>query len=54
MFLKGNVTNGIATAHTGQASSMLKTFALANALLIIPSDKDCVKEGETITYIAID
>ena len=54
VFLKGTIMNGVATPHKGQASSMLKTFAIANALLIIPSDKEYIKKGEEITYIALE
>lgn len=53
LFLKGIVNNGQATALTGQASSMLKSFAIANSLLIVPEDKSIIKNGEVITYIKL-
>lgn len=53
LFLKGKVTDGKATLLTGQASSMLKSFAVANALLVIPEDVALIKQGEELTYIQI-
>ena len=51
LFLKGIVTDQKATLLTGQASSMLKSFAVCNALLLIPHDKEVIREGETLQYI---
>ncbi len=53
LFLKGIVKNDKATSLTGQASSMLKSFAVCNALLEIPEDIDIIKKGEEITYIKL-
>ena len=53
LFLKGNVEESQATLLTGQASSMLKSFAVSNALLIVPENKAIIKKGEELTYIAL-
>lgn len=53
LFLKGMVTDGVATLLTGQASSMLKSFAVANALLVIPQNIEHIKKGEKLTYIIL-
>jgi molybdopterin molybdotransferase len=54
LFLKGNVENNTATEFYGQASSMLKSFAVSNALLIIPEEVKLIKKGELVTYLKID
>lgn len=54
LFLKGNIDEGVATELSGQASSMLKSFAISNALLIVPENVEKIKEGETITYLKLD
>jgi len=53
LFLKGNVVNGNATVLSGQASSMLKSFAVSNALLIVPEEIVCIKKGMTIKYLPL-
>ena len=53
LFLKGNVKDSQATLLTGQASSMLKSFAVSNALLVVPEDKEIIRKGEELTYIAL-
>jgi molybdopterin biosynthesis enzyme len=32
---------------------MLKSFAVSNALLVVPEDKEIIKKGEELTYIAL-
>ncbi|TCP25890.1 molybdopterin molybdochelatase [Tenacibaculum skagerrakense] len=54
LFLKGNVENGEATLLDGQASSMLKSFAICNALLVVPDDVTLIKKGEIIEYIKLN
>ncbi len=54
LFLKGRVENGIATEFSGQASSMLKSFALSNALLIVPEDVETIEQGKEIGYVNIN
>lgn len=51
LFLKGKVNDGIATPLLGQASSMLKSFATANALLIMQEDQEIIEKGASITYL---
>jgi molybdopterin molybdotransferase len=53
LFLKGNVADGKATLLTGQASSMLKSFAVCNALLMIPEHIKLIEKGEKLTYIQL-
>jgi molybdopterin molybdotransferase len=53
LFLKGNVKDSQAVLLTGQASSMLKSFAVSNALLVVPEDKEIIRKGEELTYIAL-
>jgi molybdopterin molybdotransferase len=53
LFLKGMVENEQATILSGQASSMLKSFAVCNALLVIPSHLTSIKKGEKITYLKL-
>ena len=53
LFLKGNVIDGKATLLTGQASSMLKSFAVSNALLVLPENIELIKKGEELTYIQL-
>ncbi|SFH81627.1 molybdopterin molybdotransferase MoeA [Halpernia frigidisoli] len=54
LFLKGNVENDIATEFSGQASSMLKSFAVSNALLIVPENVKIIKKGESVSYLKLD
>ena len=53
LFLKGMVENEQATLLSGQASSMLKSFAVCNAILVIPSHVKFIKKGEKITYLKL-
>ncbi len=53
LFLKGNVVNGQAILLGGQASSMLKSFAVSNALLQVPENMEIIKQGEEVTYIQL-
>ncbi len=51
LFLKGTIVNNQATPLLGQASSMLSSFAISNALLIIPETVTHLKKGDTISYL---
>ncbi len=53
LFLKGIVNDGKAKVLIGQASSMLRSFAICNALLMIPADQEVVKQGEAFQYIQL-
>ena len=54
LFLKATVINGEARTLGGQASSMLKSFATCNALLIVPAEIEQIKSGGEINYIPLD
>ncbi len=54
LFLKAGVTQNSIKPFTGQASSMLNTYAVSNALLIVPADKSEVHPGETVTYLDLN
>lgn len=54
LFLKGNVIDGKAELLKGQASSMLKSFAVCNALLMVPSEVESIQKNEEITYIDLN
>jgi len=54
LFLKGIVENGEARVLGGQASSMLNSYAMSNALISVPSDVEMVKKGSKVTYIQLD
>lgn len=54
LFLKGDVKNGEAYLFTGQASSMLKSFAISKSLLVVPDDVDKILKGESVSYLKLD
>ena len=54
LFLKATVTNGEARQLGAQASSMLKSFAISNALLVVPAEKEQLLPGDIIQYIALE
>lgn len=54
LFLKAGVTRVKITPYTGQASSMLNTYALSNALLMVPEEKELLEEGDWVTYIDLN
>lgn len=54
LFLKATVSKNEAKLMGGQASSMLKSFATCNALLIFPAEIEEMNPGEEIKYIALD
>jgi molybdopterin molybdotransferase len=50
--MKAIYNDGAVQLLEGQASSMLHTFALANALVLIPEEVNNIKKGDTLnTYI---
>ncbi|RXG11954.1 molybdopterin molybdochelatase [Leeuwenhoekiella aestuarii] len=51
LFLKAGVLNTKITPYTGQASSMLNTYALSNALLVVPETETALKTGDLVNYI---
>lgn len=53
LFLKATVSKGKLSPLGGQASSMLRSFALCNALAVVPADVERLEAGTRITYIAL-
>ena len=53
LFLKAKIQNGVVTPLTGQASSMIKAFAMANALVYIPLSKKKFKKGEKVETLIL-
>ncbi|PZX54535.1 molybdopterin molybdochelatase [Algoriphagus ratkowskyi] len=54
VFFLGTETNGNIHIYPKQASSMLISYALGNALVMIPHDKEILEEGETVQYLPIN
>ena len=50
LFLKASLEDGKIKVLDGQQSSMLKSFAMSNALIYIPHDKESVKKNEEVEY----
>ncbi|MBP2831508.1 molybdopterin molybdotransferase MoeA [Aquimarina sp. U1-2] len=53
-FLKATLKDGKATILDGQASSMLRSFAIANVLLYIPEEISEINPGDTVQIIPIN
>lgn len=53
LFLKAIAANNQITPLTGQASSMLNTYAISNALLCVPEDKQQIEVGEEVSYLSL-
>ena len=53
LFLKAKIQNGVVKLLTEQASSMLKAFAMANALVYIPLTKKKIKKGEKVETLIL-
>ena len=54
LFLKAGVAGTKITPYTGQASSMLNTYALSNALLVISDKETSLKAGDLVNYIDLN
>lgn len=54
LFLKASVSNNQITPLTGQASSMLNTYAISNALCIVPEETEAIDKGEEVTYLDLN
>ena len=52
-FLKAFYNNGVVHIHSSQASSMLNTFATANAFAFIPSEVNTVKKDDLVDVLLI-
>ena len=53
-FMKARIEDGNLKILNAQASSMLKSFAICNALVVVPQNPEQTKEGEFIEYIPLD
>lgn len=53
LMLKSVIEDGNATPLSGQASSMLNTYAISNGLIIIPHDVTYVAAGELVDYMEL-
>ena len=47
-FLKAQINDNEVEILEGQSSAMLHTFAIANALVYIPSDQNGAKKGDLV------
>lgn len=54
LFLKAGANGTTIKPFTGQASSMLNTYALSNALLLIPEDTEQLNAGDAVTYLDLN
>ncbi|GAA3509647.1 hypothetical protein GCM10022393_22930 [Aquimarina addita] len=52
-FLKANVSDDAVTILEGQSSSMLYTYAIANALVYVPENKNTISPGEKVETILL-
>lgn len=52
-FLKANYSNAHVEILDGQSSAMLHTFALANALVYLPENKDTIHIGDSVEVILL-
>ena len=53
LFLKAEIKDEHAHILTGQASSMLKSFAVCNALVYIPAEREVCGAGQKISYLKL-
>lgn len=53
LFLKAHVSNGSVEILDKQSSAMLHSFSQSNALVLIPENKELVKEGEKVEYLEL-
>jgi molybdopterin molybdotransferase len=54
LFLLSSEENGELEVLQKQASSMLISFALANAILFFPADQAELVEGESVSFLPIN
>ena len=53
-FLKAYVEDGVVSPLGGQSSAMLKSFALANALIYLPEDQSTIIKGQEVCIYRIN
>ena len=54
LFILGTEKNGEVEIYPKQASSMLISYALGNALVLIPEDLEVLEAGESVQYLAVN
>lgn len=54
VFYLGDEKNGRIQIYPKQASSMLISYALGNALVVIPEDKEVMEAGEAVQFLPIN
>lgn len=54
VFMLGTEENGELEVFEKQASSMLISYALGNALLLIPKEREVLEAGETVQFLPIN
>ena len=54
LFILGTETNGEVEIYPKQASSMLISYALGNALVLIPEDLEVLNAGESVQFLAVN
>ncbi len=54
LFILGSEVNGELEIYPKQASSMLISYALGNALVLVPAEKEILETGEEVLYLPIN
>ena len=54
LFILGTEKNGELDIYPKQASSMLISYALGNALVLVPAEKEILEAGESVLYLPIN
>ncbi|MEP0711478.1 gephyrin-like molybdotransferase Glp [Algoriphagus sp.] len=54
LFILGTEKNGEVEIYPKQASSMLISYALGNALVLVPADREVLDAGETVHFLAVN
>ncbi|SFT76927.1 molybdopterin molybdochelatase [Algoriphagus locisalis] len=54
LFILGTEKNGEVEIYPKQASSMLISYALGNALVLIPENLEVLEAGETVQFLAVN
>ncbi|MCE7055917.1 molybdopterin molybdotransferase MoeA [Algoriphagus sp. AGSA1] len=54
LFILGSEVNGELEIYPKQASSMLISYALGNALVLVPADKQILEAGEKVLFLPIN
>ena len=54
LFILGTEKNGELEIYPKQASSMLISYALGNAIVLVPAEKEILEAGETVLFLPIN